>query len=154
CCYTCIALYICCVPGEQLLGHPVEQFLAEETRASTRGYFEQAFQGQAVSFHLKAVAADGRQSDLSIVLVPMTTDGVVTSVLGIAKNITARKLAEQDLHRERQTLQLVLHTIPQMVFWKTVDGVYQGANRRMLEFAGLQTVDEIVGKTDRDMPWR
>lgn len=52
-----------------------------------------------------------------------------------------------------QLLQLVLDTIPQKVFWKDLDCVYLGCNRLFAKDAGLSSPDEIVGKTDFDLPW-
>lgn len=50
-------------------------------------------------------------------------------------------------------LALVMDAIPQAIFWKDRQSVYVGCNQRFLRNAGKQTVDEIVGKTDYDMPW-
>lgn len=50
-------------------------------------------------------------------------------------------------------LALVMDSIPQAIFWKDRHSVYIGCNRRFLNNAGKKTVDEIVGKTDYDLPW-
>jgi diguanylate cyclase (GGDEF)-like protein/PAS domain S-box-containing protein len=88
------------------------------------------------------------------VLIPIVTGGVVTRVLGFAENITERKRAEKELYESRRMLQLILDTIPERVFWKNLDSVYLGANRQLLEEAGFERVEQLVGKTDRDLPWR
>jgi PAS domain S-box-containing protein len=51
-------------------------------------------------------------------------------------------------------LRMVLDAIPVRVFWKNRDSVYVGCNRRFAEDAGLDSPDEVVGKTDFDLPWR
>ena len=51
-------------------------------------------------------------------------------------------------------LKYVLDHIPVHVFWKDRNGVFLGANKRFIEDAGLKTSDDIVGKTDFDMPWK
>ena len=51
-------------------------------------------------------------------------------------------------------LQQVLDTVPVRVFWKDRDSVYLGCNRLFAVDAGFASVDDIVGKTDFDMPWR
>jgi diguanylate cyclase (GGDEF)-like protein/PAS domain S-box-containing protein len=142
------------VSRDRLLGMSVDQFVIAQHIDNSHAYFQQALQGAAVSYHNMVRSADGTQSNLSVVLVPISVDGKVSSVLGIAKNVTEKKRAELELYRSRQTLQIVLDTIPQLVFWKSVDGVYQGGNRRMLEFAGIRHLDDLIGKTDAQMPWR
>ncbi|WP_172458283.1 PAS domain-containing hybrid sensor histidine kinase/response regulator [Legionella quinlivanii] len=48
-------------------------------------------------------------------------------------------------------MQAVLENIPQLVFWKSADGFYLGANRHFLEFVGLQSPESLVGKTDAEL---
>ena len=72
---------------------------------------------------------------------------------GVSTDITERKKAEKDLLESRERLQIVLDTIPAAVFWKDSDSVYVGANRAWLVAAGLTSSQEVVGKTDYDLPW-
>jgi diguanylate cyclase (GGDEF)-like protein/PAS domain S-box-containing protein len=39
------------------------------------------------------------------------------------------------------------------VFWKDRDLVYRGCNKKFLHLSGFSTPEEVVGKTDFDMPW-
>lgn len=49
---------------------------------------------------------------------------------------------------------LLLH-IPSCVFWKDVDGRFLGCNERFLkEIAGLVQYEELIGKSDFDLPSR
>ncbi|MCH9675187.1 MAG: PAS domain-containing protein [Gammaproteobacteria bacterium] len=52
-----------------------------------------------------------------------------------------------------ELLQLVLDNIPQFIFWKDVDSVYLGCNANLATVAGVQTPEDIVGKTDYDLAW-
>jgi PAS domain S-box-containing protein len=61
---------------------------------------------------------------------------------------------EEELRRSTEMLQLVMDTIPQFVFWKDRDSVYQGCNRNFAQVAGVGEVSEIVGKTDYDLAWK
>ncbi|MBN1142482.1 MAG: PAS domain-containing protein [Deltaproteobacteria bacterium] len=62
-------------------------------------------------------------------------------------------MTELQLWESRQKLQLVLDNIPQYVFWKDRDSVYQGCNRNFAVAAGVGEPEQIVGKTDYDLPW-
>jgi PAS domain-containing protein len=59
----------------------------------------------------------------------------------------------QELQEREQFLQTVLDTFPLSVFWKDVNSVYLGCNQNFLGDAGLQTIEQIIGKTDDEMPW-
>ena len=62
----------------------------------------------------------------------------------------AREAAQAGL----QLLPLIMNNIPQAVFWKNRDLVYLGCNQAFADDAGFSSPDEIIGKTDFDMPWR
>jgi diguanylate cyclase (GGDEF)-like protein/PAS domain S-box-containing protein len=142
------------VAAERLIGAPVDQFIVAENREFAAEHFRNALAGHAVAYNNTIRSADGTTSELAIVLIPMLAAGEVTRVLGFAENITERKRIERELYESRQKLRLILDTIPQRVFWKDVNSVYLGANRRLLEEAGLERVEQIVGLSDDDMPWR
>jgi two-component system sensor histidine kinase/response regulator len=50
-------------------------------------------------------------------------------------------------------LQIVLDTIPSGVFWKDGNSIYLGSNRAWLAWAGLNSPEEIIGKSDYELPW-
>ena len=64
-----------------------------------------------------------------------------------------RKRAEVALRESQQMLHLILDTIPVRVFWKDLDINYLGCNRPFALDAGLQSPEEIVGRSDFEMGW-
>jgi len=70
------------------------------------------------------------------------------------RNVAERKRAEEELHRSRQMLQLVLDNIPQRVFWKDRNFNYLGCNKPCAIDAGLGSPEEIIGKNDFELSWR
>jgi PAS domain S-box-containing protein len=66
-----------------------------------------------------------------------------------------RELDEKmnSLRRSQNMLKTVLDTIPQSIFWKDMNGVYLGSNQVFANSIGLNSTDDIVGKTDFDLPW-
>ncbi|MBX9951288.1 MAG: PAS domain-containing protein [Candidatus Obscuribacterales bacterium] len=64
---------------------------------------------------------------------------------------TATDIDEQKRVHER--LRIVMDTIPAAIFWKDREGVYLGGNKTFAEIAGFSDADQIIGKTDYDMPW-
>jgi len=69
------------------------------------------------------------------------------------RDITLRKQTEMNLHKSRETLNMVLNTIPQSVFWKDANSTYLGCNQVFASTAGLKDAADIVGRTDYDLPW-
>ena len=65
-------------------------------------------------------------------------------------DVTERKLAEELLERERDLMRTLMDHIPDWIFVKDAQGRFVTANRSLLEFFGLKSVDAIVGRTDFD----
>lgn len=81
-------------------------------------------------------------------LVPLKNKtGQVTSVMGVGRDITERKQAEDELFSSRQMLQTVLDNIPQRVFWKDRNSAYVGCNRSFALDCGYNDPSEMIGKT-------
>jgi two-component system, NtrC family, sensor kinase len=72
---------------------------------------------------------------------------------GAMLDISDRKQAEFALHESKQLLQLVMDNIPQLIFWKDQHSVYRGCNQKFAELAGYEHPEQLIGKTDYDMPW-
>jgi len=58
-----------------------------------------------------------------------------------------------DIIKKESFLQLILDNIPIYVFWKDRNSVYLGCNKNFALVAGFNTPDQIIGKTDYEMPW-
>jgi len=82
------------------------------------------------------------------------SSGNPLEVIGTAVDITQRKVTEEALHEREMFLHSVLNTIPQFVFWKDTNSVYLGCNENYAQSAGYETPDQIIGKTDYDLPWK
>ncbi|MCB0153540.1 MAG: PAS domain S-box protein, partial [Anaerolineae bacterium] len=69
------------------------------------------------------------------------------------QDISERQRYQESLRESQQLLQLIMNNIPQTAFWKNRDSVYLGCNRAFAEDAGLDNLEDIIGKTDYDLPW-
>jgi PAS domain S-box-containing protein len=56
-----------------------------------------------------------------------------------------------DIH-EKLLLQII-QKVPEYIFWKDIHSIYQGCNENFAKLIGLSSSTQIIGKTDRDMPW-
>lgn len=82
---------------------------------------------------------------LSVSMIPGTKMSVASLV-----DISERKLALQALHEKSLFLQRLIDTIPNPVFYKDTNGLYQGCNKAYEEYTGL-TKEEIIGKIAYDI---
>ena len=81
-------------------------------------------------------------------------DGVTTRMLGTHTDITERVRAEAAVRESRRMLEIVMNSLPESIFWKDKDLVYLGCNTNFAHDAGFESPEQVIGKTDHDMPWK
>lgn len=106
--------------------------------------------GQERVLHSKAVVEKDKEGNIK--------------VLGVVKDITERKKAEEALckseakykslyleyQKKQSLLSSLINSIPDLIFYKDKDSIYLGCNRAFEAFAGTRE-EEIIGKTDYDL---
>jgi two-component system CheB/CheR fusion protein len=95
-------------------------------------------------------ANDGRWFKVRI-MPYRTQDNRIDGIVIVFSDITEAKLASDELFNSRQILLKILDNIPQRVFWKNSDSVYQGSNKRFAEDLGYQGPDDMKGMTDHQI---
>ncbi len=106
--------------------------------------------GQALSSYELSVGSNTYRFSLS----PIGFEDEVSGGTQICIDISEQKNAEQKLIRESSLLKTIINTVPIRIFWKDRQSRFLGCNRLFAEDAGLTAEEELVGKTDYDMPWR
>ena len=71
----------------------------------------------------------------------------------IGQYAAQRDRSEISLRKSQAIIANILDTVPQSVFWKDRASVYLGCNLVFARAAGLEHPDQIIGKTDFDLPW-
>ena len=72
----------------------------------------------------------------------------------LADDVTDQINAEAEAQRSNQMLEAVIDNIPQRIFWKDRESRYLGCNMAFARDAGLAYPEQVVGKSDADLPWR
>lgn len=73
-------------------------------------------------------------------------EGKIRVWFGSATDIDEQK-------RAHERLQFVMDTIPACIFWKDRNCVFLGCNKNFAQIAGYSSAEQVIGKTDFDMPW-
>ena len=77
-------------------------------------------------------------------------NGEVEYIYATGTDITERKLAETLLKREQLLNQSMINSIPDMIFYKNLAGIYLGCNTYYEKIMGCNTRD-VIGKTDEEL---
>ena len=110
--------------------------------------------GQPQRGEVPLTGPGGAQGWLELYAFPMyDEEGNRTGAIEYVRNITQHRRAEAARRETEERLRSVIDNIPQAIFWKDRQLVYQGCNRQFAADGGLSSPDEIIGKTALDMPW-
>ena len=145
------------------------------------GWYENLSQGKTIAGMVKNFPENEReilqqQNILSILIAPIEIKGKLWGFIGfdnchsehqwtdIEKSVLqaaagnlggaiATHQTETQLLESQQFFKLLIDSLPQLIFWKDRNSVFKGCNSIGAEVAGLDSPEEIIGKTDYDMPW-
>ncbi|WP_163718349.1 PAS domain S-box protein [Mangrovibacterium lignilyticum] len=76
-------------------------------------------------------------------------NGTVKRMVGIRRDITAAKQAEENIRKQEGRLRALIDAIPDLVWLKDAQGVFLQCNDRLAELLGVDK-RQIIGKTDYD----
>ena len=101
------------------------------------------------------VKINGKKTYLETKLVPILDEkNKVKSILGIARDETESRYLLDKLDESTRMLNTVINSITQRIFWKDTKSVYMGCNLNFALDHGLNSVNDIIGKTDYDFHWK
>jgi PAS domain S-box-containing protein len=76
--------------------------------------------------------------------------GAVEGIVGINRDVTARRRTEQTLEAERALLAALMDGLPDLIFFKDTRGRFTAINGAYARLLGLQSPSEAVGRTTGD----
>lgn len=96
-------------------------------------------------------AADGSVTWWLTSKVPFRdADGQIVGLVGIARDITQRKLAELELAEERNRLRTLIDHLPDHIYVKDIQGRFVIVNPATARYLGVDSLEDAIGKTDAD----
>lgn len=132
------------------LGEHLSQFLPQELADRTQAAVARALDERSLqSLEYQLTVNDSLRYWEARISASAADETIV-----IIRDITEEQQAEIALQQSRTFLKLVIDNIPQAIFWKDRNLVYQGCNRTFARDAGLDSPEAIVGKTEADLPWK
>lgn len=136
---------------EELLKTPFIEFVHPDDKVATLGAMKQLENGNTVHhFENRYRCKDGSYKWLSWNSVSVVEERIEYAV---ARDITEQKAIQQELTNQRDLFDSVLSNVPASIFWKDRNSIYLGANEQFAREAGVQSPNELIGKSDYDLAW-
>ncbi len=140
--------------GETLMGKTDFDFVSE---AQAREFWEQEQHvmrtGQPL---LNQELIDPRDSERPLYFLSSKVpwrdhQGRILGVIGVNRDITERKHAENTLANERNLLRTLVDHLPETIFVKDREGRFLFANASCVRHQHVESLEQIIGKTDFDL---
>ncbi len=115
-------------------------------------------EGNQLETQEELIMPDGKYQCLLTRKSPLKdADGNIFGLLGVSTDITDLKFFQRELEKTKITiernLQLVIENLPEYIYWKDTDFIYQGCNKNVADYLNLDSPNEIIGKSDDDFGW-
>ncbi|MEI6048273.1 MAG: PAS domain S-box protein [Bacteroidota bacterium] len=89
--------------------------------------------------------------ELSSISAIKNSSGEIVNFLAVKEDITERKQTEETFQNERALFRTIIDLIPNAVYVKDTRGRKILANPEEVQLAGMDSEDEVIGKTDPDL---
>jgi PAS domain S-box-containing protein len=137
---------------DEVLGKVFWDFLTPECRDLVKDKLCRRVRGEDLPpYEVLFVGKDGRRTPFEIVAASIVDDGGnVVGVQGVARDITERKRAEQDLRESRNKYQALIETTADFIWEMDASGKYTYCSPQMKDLWGYEPRD-MIGKTPFDV---
>lgn len=134
-----------------IVGQCVYALVAEEDQESVRLLTERVFRGDSGVLEFQMIGLKGTKRWLETHASPLCdATGAIKALLAITRDVSSIKRAYREIERQRAELQLVLDTVPALIFYKDRDRRFIMVNRTHAELVG-RSAEYYRGKTDSEL---
>jgi PAS domain S-box-containing protein len=134
---------------DELRGKTPQELLGDEQGASVEANYRRCVEQRETIQYEETLEFPAGTSHWQTKLTPISDDGHITQIVGVARDITEQKEQQQKLQRLDRRFETVLKTMSAAVFLKNTDGEYLLMNQACRELFNVDYQD-IVGLTDED----
>jgi two-component system cell cycle sensor histidine kinase/response regulator CckA len=139
-------------PPAEVIGRPFADVYAPPHRDRIMGRHRERFLTRTIRPHYESEMElwDGRRRWFEAECAFLDVPNGSPLLLGIIRDVTARKTAEAAVRERDELLRSVIAHIPCGVFWKDRQSRYLGCNQQVARDNGAETPDQLLGKSDLD----
>lgn len=140
------------VPPEKLTNQVVRDYIHPDYYDETSKQFKRALESKTpVYFEVMGIDVYGNEQWYALTANAVRDKANPDQLLVVARNITEKKRAEQDLIDERNLLRTLIDSVPDSIYIKDIEGRFILNNRTSMEKLGVKNPGDLIGKSDFDL---
>jgi two-component system cell cycle sensor histidine kinase/response regulator CckA len=139
--------------ASEALGKPIQMLVPPERANEESDILARIENGERINhFETVRVQKDGRQIDVSVTISPIRDrNGTIVGASKIARDISKRKCAEEELRKSEERFSKAFHSSPLAIVISTeAEGRYVDVNESFLRMVGHERAD-VIGHTASDL---
>lgn len=136
---------------DEFRGQTPRELLGDEQGAAVAANYRRCAEQEETIEYEESLDFPGGISHWRTKLTPITENGRVTGIIGVARDVTEEKRREKKLQRMDRRFKTVIDTMSAAVFLKDTDGKYLLINRACRELFGVDEDEDILGRSDDDL---
>lgn len=137
--------------SQEVVGTDLCGLVASESQPAFRELIRKAGQGEAGRLEFEMKGLLGTHRSLETHMVPLRgAEGAITAVLGVTRDVTERKKAEQRLRQSEERYRRLLSLLPDAVMVNRENRIIF-INEQGLRLFGAAKVEDILGKSPYDL---
>ncbi|MBS3819617.1 PAS domain S-box protein [bacterium] len=137
---------------EEVEGENISKFLTPQSLKEAFDRIQKWTQGtkNLPPYEIEAKAKDGRRITFELNTSPIYKGNQLKAVDIVARNVNARKQAEEEMRKSEERLRTLIETIPESIYFKDREGRNVLVNKAYEELVGKKKED-ILGKKDPEL---
>ncbi|MCD6147137.1 MAG: PAS domain S-box protein [Thermoplasmata archaeon] len=140
------------VGKEKLTGRNLMDFLSDEEKEKVLQQTEKRRQGKKTTYELEIIRKDGEKRIIVVTSTPRwDKDGKYEGAFAVFRDITERKMLEDELRKREEMYRKLVETLPDAVTMTDLEGNIIYASEKTLEIHGFENEGELMGKSSLDL---
>jgi len=139
--------------AQDAIGKSDADFFSQEHASQARADEEQIIRtGEPITDYVERETWEDRPDTwCSTTKMPLRdTENNIIGTFGVSRDITELKEAQEALARERDLLRTLMDHLPDLIWVKDTDCHFITVNSALMNLLGVEKLEDIAGKTDRD----
>jgi PAS domain S-box-containing protein len=129
----------------RVVGKNIYEFATEQGKAVTEGIFEKSLTGVASEGEVQLAIPEIGSITLHVKSMPLYRGDEIIGVQGIARDVTERRLMEDELHRSKEMMESIFQNAQVGLFRASYpEGRVVECNQKMSEIFGFERRDDFI----------